>query len=265
MTSRAGVWVHNRVTATIGSNSEERSGTARTTAMATEERSSLRRIIQAEAIEWLAHNPADATASVVTSLPDISELPHLGFERWQAWFVETASTVLRWTPEQGIAVFFQSDILWRGRWLDKAHLILQAVDRVPNASLLWHKIVCRKAPGTPSQGRASYSHMLCASRGEPRPARHPWPDVLPAAGHMPWPKAMGVAACELACRYIRQETASSFVVDPFCGYGTVLAVANALGLDSLGLDTCRRRCKAARSLVVELPAPCASAQIPSGT
>jgi tRNA G10 N-methylase Trm11 len=40
------------------------------------------------------------------------------------------------------------------------------------------------------------------------------------------------------------------VVDPFCGVGTVLAVANAHGLDALGVEKHRKRAEQARALLV---------------
>lgn len=60
---------------------------------------------------------------------------------------------------------------------------------------------------------------------------------------------MGVTACEVACRYLRDETETAVVVDPFCGRGTVLAVANAMGFDAIGVDLGARRCRAARTAV----------------
>jgi hypothetical protein len=128
------------------------------------------------------------------------------------------------------------------------------------ASVLWHKIVCRKPPGTIALGRPSYSHMICLSpRGAPPRAttthgRRPGPDVLPDAGFMPWSRAMGVAACRVACEYLRTETTTRVVVDPFCGRGTVLAVANELGFDAIGVDIGAKRCRIARSLVIDLGA-----------
>ena len=41
---------------------------------------------------------------------------------------------------------------------------------------------------------------------------------------------MGVTACVAAVRFVRDHTPTSTIVDPFCGVGTVLAVANAHGL-----------------------------------
>jgi tRNA G10 N-methylase Trm11 len=49
---------------------------------------------------------------------------------------------------------------------------------------------------------------------------------------------------------LKQDVRATLVVDPFCGHGTVLAVANALGLDALGVELSPRRCRAARALVV---------------
>ena len=208
-----------------------------------------RDIIQAEALTWLDAHPAPPASSVVTSLPDVSECAG-GLDAWRAWFITAAQRVVRWVPDGGVAIFFQSDIRHRGVWVDKGYLVMRAVDDL-GASLVWHKIVCRKPAGTYSNGRASYSHMLCVSRAA-RATRHMSPDVLPEAGLMPWSKAMGVGACRLACRYLLEETDTRTVVDPFCGHGTVLAVANALGLDALGVDASRRQCAAARRLVVAL-------------
>jgi SAM-dependent methyltransferase len=119
--------------------------------------------------------------------------------------------------------------------------------------LLFHKIVCRKPAGTVTFGRASYSHLLAYSRGARPKAERATADVLPDAGFAPGTKAMGVAACVDACRFVLNETPTRTVVDPFCGYGTVLAVANALGLDAIGVDLSARMCRKARTLKVELP------------
>jgi tRNA G10 N-methylase Trm11 len=38
------------------------------------------------------------------------------------------------------------------------------------------------------------------------------------------------------------------VVDPFCGWGTALAVANALGMPAIGVDLSARMSRRARAL-----------------
>lgn len=211
-----------------------------------------RRVVHhGDAIEWLrAHGRLDG-GSVVTSLPDVSEVPELGFEGWKRWFEDAAALVMHAVPDDGAAIFFQSDIKHDGLWVDKGTLVSRAAERA-GMRLLFHKIVCRKPAGTVTFGRASYSHMLGWSRGLRARADQSTADVLPAAGVMAGTKAMGVRACLDACRFLRDQTTTRTVVDPFCGWGTALAVANALGLDAIGVDLSARMCRRARALEIDL-------------
>lgn len=208
-------------------------------------------MIHADAFEWLSAHPAEPGTSVVTSLPDVSELPELGFSAWRSWFVDAARRVIEWVPPDGAVIFFQSDVRHRGGWVDKGYLVLRAGEDA-GAFLLWHKIVCRRPPGTITHGRASYSHLIGFTRAARPAATRPGPDVLADGGHQPYPKAMGVAACQLACRFLKEETSTRRVVDPFCGHGTILAVANAFGFDAIGVDRSARACRAARKLQLPL-------------
>ncbi len=210
-----------------------------------------RRIVLADARIWLAENAPEVGASVITSLPDVSEVA-LGFDEWRAWFIASARQVLAWIPPSSSAIFFQSDIRHGGAWIDKGYLVMRAAED-EGIPIAWHKIVCRHPPGTIAHGRASYSHMLCFSRSPT--AKKPGPDVLADAGKMTWTRAMGVNACRVACRYLRDNTETRVVVDPYCGHGTVLAVANEMGLDALGVDLSAKRCRAARALVVVADPP----------
>ena len=206
-----------------------------------------REVHHGDAIAWLrAHGPLAAT-SAVTSLPDLSELPALGYEGWQAWFVEAAELVLRSVPD-GVAIFFQSDIRHRGLWVDKGALVARAGERA-EAKLLFHRIVCRRPPGTVTMGRATYAHLLAFSRHAPARA-HAAADVLPDGGAVAGRKAMGVRACAEAVRFIATQTPTRVVLDPFCGWGTTLAVANALGLDAIGVDRSASMCRSARTLQI---------------
>jgi hypothetical protein len=213
-------------------------------------RTPTRQIIRAEALAWLAENEPPPHTSIITSLPNVTEMPVQDFAGWRSWFIVAAGRVLRWLPSDGVAIFYQSDIRHAGVWIDKSYLVLRAAEEV-GASLLFHKIVCRKPAGTITHRRAGYSHMLAFAHA-PRPQlAHPGPDVLAEAGEMPSPKSMGVAACRLACRFLREETSTRVVVDPFCGHGTALAVANASGFDAIGIDTSARQCRAARGLRID--------------
>lgn len=206
----------------------------------------------ADALQWLRANAPLDGASIVTSLPDISELGGTPLPQWQAWFEEAATLCMQAVPELGVAVFFQSDIRREGLWIDKGAMITRAAAKA-EVGMLFHKIVCRRPAGSVTLGRASYSHMLGFSRRlrpSPLPGRTT-ADVLPDAGFMPGKKSMGVNACLDACLFIQRETTSHTVVDPFCGMGTVLAVAEHLGLSSIGVDTSSRMCRRARTLQIE--------------
>jgi hypothetical protein len=205
----------------------------------------------ADAIPWLrAHAPL-AGASVVTSLPDLSEVPALSLDAWKRWFEDAAHLVMQAVPDEGLAIFFQTDIRHDGIWIDKGALVARAAERA-GAALLFHKIVCRKPPGTVSFGRATYSHLLGFARVLRGRTDRATADVLPDPGFKPGTKAMGVKACVEACRFVVAETSTRTVVDPFCGFGTVLAVANALGLDAVGVDFSVRMCRRAETLAIDL-------------
>lgn len=208
-----------------------------------------RQVFQADALVWLRENVAPEGASVVTSLPDVSELGQLDLAAWRTWFIDAASAVIRWVPEDGVAIFYQTDVRIAGAWIDKGYLVMRAAEDA-GAELLWHKIVCRSAPGTSSFGRPRYAHMLAFSRSRASRPERSRIDVMPDAGFMPWSKAMGVDACREACRFLCDETSTRVVVDPFCGRGTVLAIANDMGLDAIGVDVGGKRCRVARNLTI---------------
>jgi hypothetical protein len=185
--------------------------------------------------------------SVFTSLPDVSELAPMGLDAWRRWFVDAAGLVLARVPDDGVAVFYQTDIKVERRWVDKGYLVQRAAEEGGHA-LLWHKVVCRVAAGAPTPGRPGYAHLLCFSRGVlPDPSRAT-ADVLPALGAMTWSRAMGLDAARAAVRFIRTQTRSHTVVDPFCGVGTALAAANEAGLHAVGVELGAKRARRARTL-----------------
>jgi len=206
-----------------------------------------REVFHADASAWLAEHAPLVGSSVVTSLPDGAELPRMSFPEWRDWFVAAARLVLRSIPPGAMAIFFQSDVLHRGLWVDKGSMVTEAA-KGEAVDLHLHKIVCRKPSGSASFGRASYAHMLAFGRDvKPSPGGGRV-DVLPDGGFRPGVKSMGALACRDACQDIVRMTQTRTIVDPFCGFGTVLAVANALGLHSVGVDLSAKMCRKARTL-----------------
>jgi len=158
-------------------------------------------------------------------------------------------TVMAKVPADGAALFYQTDVKKAGAWVDKGYLISKAAEEA-GCETLFHKVVCRRTPGTVTFGRPAYSHLLGFSRGLRVDLGRASADVLPDAGEVTWTRGMGVQACLVACRFVLEHTQSRTVVDPFCGHGTVLAVANALGLDAVGVELSRKRAQKARALRV---------------
>jgi hypothetical protein len=198
-----------------------------------------------DGIEWLRDSCLGPHESIVTSLPDTSELPELGFEGWQQWFVDTSELICRSLADNAMAIFYQTDIKHEGRWVDKSALVTRGANRA-DSHLIWRKVVCRMPPGSTSFGRPAYAHLLCFSRSARIAPGQSTPDVLPQTGEMSWSRAMGADACAAVIEFLARHTECKTVIDPFCGQGSILAAANAGGLDAVGVERSRRRVAKAR-------------------
>ena len=206
-----------------------------------------------DGLQWLDGATLLPTHAIVTSMPDASELPSMSFEAWRAWFVAAATRLCERTVDESVTVFYQTDVLREGRWVDKGHLVATAAERA-GAACLFHKVVCRAPAGSTTFGRPGYAHLMAFSRNLRVPPAAASADVLPGLGEMSWSRAMGTAACEATAQFLLRATPCRTVIDPFCGLGTMLAVANAYGLDAVGIERSRRRAARARRLTFELGA-----------
>jgi hypothetical protein len=202
----------------------------------------------ADAIPWMRARGCIEGACAVTSLPDVSEVG-LALPVWREWFQGAVRLVIDAVPGGSAAVFFQSDIKRDGEWVDKGSLVTRAAEDA-GSRVLFHKIVCRRPPGMLTYGRPGFTHLIAVSRAMKCPDVLPIPDVIVDAGELKWVRAMGVRAAAHAVRFAREQVGAKTIFDPFCGVGTVLAVANALGLDALGVEKARKRVEQARVLRV---------------
>jgi hypothetical protein len=207
-----------------------------------------REVVCADALPWMRARGVIAGACAVSSLPDVSEV-NLALAAWRAWFLEAVRLVVDAVPAESAALFFQSDIKRDGAWVDKGALVVRAAEDA-GAHVLFHKIVCRRPAGMLTYGRPGYTHLIAVSRAMRCPDVLPIPDVIVDAGPQKWVRAMGVRAAAHAVRFAKESLRAKVVFDPFCGVGTVLAVANALGLDALGVEKNRKRAEQARGLRV---------------
>eukprot|EP00037_Helgoeca_nana_P027611 m.316986 g.316986 ORF g.316986 m.316986 type:complete len:361 (+) comp27553_c0_seq3:3959-5041(+) len=216
-----------------------------------------RRILCADALAVLeAAGDGGLGGHVITSLPCKDELSNLGltYPQYREWFSNAARAVIRACPPDNFVIFYQSDeVCDAGQWHSKFAWIHEVSESM-GCTLIWHKIVCILPPDITKNGRRpGYSHMVCVSRNLQSVDAVTLTDVLSTRGQMLWPKGMGKDACKLACRYIhkrmrrahREDEASTTVIDPFCGRGTAIAVANQNSLHGYGIEQSRKRCNAA--------------------
>ncbi len=198
-----------------------------------------------DALGWLEAQETLAGCSIITSMPDFSEFPQLSLDEWKAWFTAATALIMSRCPDDGVSIFYQSDIKVEGAWVDKAYLVQKAAEQVGH-TLLWHKIVCRSQPGIVTWGRPGYSHLLCISKGVRMNLDKSKTDVLPEPGDTTWKRGMGSQACLAACRFVMDHTSTRTIVAPFCGHGSVLAAANSLGLAAIGIERSPKRAGKAR-------------------
>ena len=133
-----------------------------------------REVICGDGVELLRRGHFPDHQSVVTSLPDASELPGLGFEGWREWFVETSALACAAVADEAVSVFYQTDVKRDGRWVDKAHLVLTGADG-PGRTCSGTRWSAARRPASPPSAApptrtCSASRARCASR---RAARRP--------------------------------------------------------------------------------------------
>lgn len=191
-------------------------------------------IVCADALEWL---PANRAPAIVTSPPDASEVG-LDPGAWREWFVEAVHACI--AASDGPVVFYVTDRKADGGTYSKAALVTAGA---VGARLVWHKIALRRDVGAVDLHRPGFSHLL-AFNGKPGKATA---DVFPR-GRVLYPNGTGLVAARVAVEWVSGQ--ASGVVDPFCGQGTIPAVAEALGLKALGVDLDERQCEKARALVL---------------
>jgi hypothetical protein len=204
-----------------------------------------------DAISWLESKDIQTGCSLVTSMPDISEFHGYSLTDWKSWFIKTASLVMSRCPDDGVTIFYQSDIKMDGTWVDKGYLCQKAAEAMGH-ELLWHKVICRSPAGMPTFGRPAYSHMLCFSKNVKVDISKSTADVVPDLGEKTWQRGMGLEACLMAAKFIAEQTTSHTVINPFCGEGSMLAAANSCNLSAIGIERSPKRCDKARVLQLDL-------------
>ena len=139
-------------------------------------------------------------------------------------------------------IFVQTDRRKGGRQFSKASVLMN-IAQSQGWFLLWHKIELAAEVGKSNLYRPTFRNMLCFGRGK-MSAGQATPDVVPPSKRL-YDMAFGFEAAKVCVEFCKKF--SNRVLDPFCGYGTVLHVAEEMGADSMGVDIDRRVCEIAET------------------
>ena len=177
-----------------------------------------RTVVNADAMAWMRAQTCQFPGSVVTGIPDISEVS-LAPDEYRKFFLEAVELILRRTPTDGVAVFCQTDCRIMAppsadcavhkkcraqvqrEWLDKSHLLQLACARVPHCRLLFHKIALISEPGNRKFNKPAFSHVLAFGFGDL--LLHDkvlTPDVSPR-GDIVWSRGTGFTCCVHAVEF----------------------------------------------------------------
>jgi hypothetical protein len=223
-----------------------------------------------DAVKWLQDSSEPLQGSVFCGIPDIADV--YGFipseellERandYQQWFVGTVRSIFARIQAGQCVIFSQTDgrVMDKDgrviRWMDKAHLCNTEAETF-HCSLLWHKIAI-DSTAIVSSHRPCYTHLLCFGKEfSYHTSQFLTPDVI-ERGIMTWEKATGLEACILCIAFLRYIVNTNCVINPFCGQGTILAVADYFGVPSVGIEIMAKRarkaqCKDVRSRIALIP------------
>lgn len=187
-----------------------------------------REVICADSLKWLQGKHFNA---IITSLPDLNEL---GFNllAYEDWLANVSVALMEVLQDDGCIIFYQTNKKHHGALVDKDYLISRQFYQ-RGYRKVFQRIVLRKPPGTIDLYRPGYSNMFCFSKKVT--VGKTVPDVI-YAGEMLAPNAIGMNACRMAIDFVTRQVGPQVILDPFCGAGTVLAVANQMGVDAIGID-----------------------------
>jgi hypothetical protein len=219
----------------------------------------MRTILQQDALNFLREfETMSLSGDFFTSIPDYSEISQQfinGIEDYKDWFQSTSELIF--SKAQKFVIFLQTDIRLQTdnsevvEFIDKS-TIIQIAAKIQHFKLVWHKICIHgeKLDGRATTHKPNWSHLLCFSRLDVSPYDIKlWsvPDVFPR-GPVVWSRGIGLHAAIVGLSFLLVIANSSSIIDPFCGQGTVLAVAEALGIPSIGCELSRKRCKKSGTL-----------------
>src|SRR3990167_2420451 len=195
-----------------------------------------RKIIWEDSAIFLKNNVGKLDC-IVTSSPDMSELPNIGnVIEYKNQFMYWAKLCLKATKPSGYTIFCQTDRRHNGILICKHFLICKAAyDLLPTYgyNLLWHKLVLNQEVGTVCMFRPIFSNILCFSQDSK--CGKICTDAIYGGKKLFKDVGMGVDISDFLIKWVKDQGITK-VVDPFCGRGTLLLSCIKHGLNFTGIE-----------------------------
>jgi hypothetical protein len=208
-----------------------------------------REVLTMDVFPWIEAQkllPIKEKQSLVVSIPDISEWG-IPIEEYKKNFIDLAKKFLALTAESGVSLFYQSDVKIEGEWLSKSYLCQKAAEELGYAQI-FHKVIGRVMPDMTTFGRPSYSHILAFSKSfRPNPSTST-PDIISHVGEKVWERGMGINAAVMMAKFLKEVVQTDYVLNPFCGRGTMLAALEYFEISSLGIERSPKRAQWAKEI-----------------
>lgn len=185
-----------------------------------------------DSIEWLKEQPDASLDTVITGIPDLSEITDYtpdNMENYRGFVAEVVQLLAAKVRPDQFIIFIQTDRRRDGVWIDKAFEI-QTVMKSQGVPLRFHKIIINKK-GIDLY-RVGFSHVLAFSRSARYSKR--MPDIF-EAGFRLWANATPLTPV-VALMELMQRQGVRRIIDPFAGLGTVGLVANIYGIRSWNIE-----------------------------
>jgi hypothetical protein len=190
-----------------------------------------------DAFEWL---PLQSDIKVIiTSLPDMAEVD-LNKDDWVKWVRKACFLLAKALSDDGVIFFFQTDRRYKGEIIDKKSIISTEYFDMGFKNI-FSKIVLRQPPNAINFYRPTYSNLFGFSKALTGYVNE---DVI-YNGKMLYKNAMGLNACSKCIDFIKKYVDADTIVDPFCGQGSVLKMANIYGFNAIGVDILSEQCEIA--------------------
>jgi hypothetical protein len=178
--------------------------------------------------------------NIFTGMPDNTEM-NLDYKQYEEYRNKILPRIFE-LGKDNILLFTQTDkkATYEGEWFDKISIIYKYA-RIYSLKLIFHNI----ALYTHEDGFPQYQHYLCFSN-----KLQPQKNRLLLGGDKLYKNGTPFGIILDALKFLTKSDCKA-VLDPFCGKGTNLALANLFGICGVGIDIDPLQCRDSMNLCLE--------------